>query len=215
MKSQTNNGPRLVQYAIINNFKVLSTWYSRKDIHIGTWKIIGTNDITQINHIIISKSWATYIENVQIYRGAPSDSDHFVVGARLKQTITLVIRNRTEFRKRWTVEKFDETDVEHQKQQEVQKKFQEKLPSNNKEEKWTYIKKTLTTSAQYIIGEKQNERNEECYDQESGEIIEIKWEARLKCLQRNTRVNQDDYNRKRIAAARVCRRKKRGNTKKS
>jgi len=31
----------------------------------------------------------------------------------------------------------------------------------------------------------------------------------LKCLQRNTRTNQEDYNRKRIAAARVCCRKKR------
>jgi hypothetical protein len=103
-----------VQYAIINNFRVLSTWCSRNDIHKGTWKILGTNDITQIDHIIISKRWATYIENVQIYRGATSDSDHFLVGARLKQKITLVIRNRTECRKRWNVEKFDETDVEHQ-----------------------------------------------------------------------------------------------------
>jgi len=47
------------------------------------------------------------------------------------------------------------------------------------------------------------------YDQECREIIEIKRDARLKCLQRNTRANQEDYNRKRIAAVRVCRRKKR------
>ena len=41
----TNNyGLRLVQYAPTNNFKVLSTWHPRKDIHKGTWKIPGTND---------------------------------------------------------------------------------------------------------------------------------------------------------------------------
>jgi len=56
---------------------------------------------------------------------------------------------------------------------------------------------------------KQNEINEEWYDQECREIIEIKQQARLKCLQRNTRANQEDYNRKRIAAARICRRNKR------
>ena len=67
----------------------------------------------------------------------------------------------------------------------------------------------LTTSAQYIIGEKQNERNEEWYDQACREIIETKREAKLKCLQRNTRTNQEDCNRKRVATARVCRRKKR------
>jgi len=60
-----------------------------------------------------------------------------------------------------------------------------------------------------IIREKQNERNKEWHDQDCREIIEIKQEARLKCLQRNTSANQEDYNRKRIAAARVCCRKKR------
>jgi len=60
-----NNGLRLVQYATINNFKVLSTWYPRKDIHRRNWKIPGTNDINQIDHIIFSKKWATDIENAQ------------------------------------------------------------------------------------------------------------------------------------------------------
>jgi len=160
-----NNGLRLVQYATINNFKVLSTWYPRKYIHKGTWKIPGTNDVNQIDHIIVSKRWATDIENVQTYRGVTSDSDHFLVGARLKQKITHIIRNRTERRKSWNVEKFDETDVERQYQREIQRKLQEKSPSNNTEEEWTYIKEILTTSAQYIIGEKQNERNEDWYDQ--------------------------------------------------
>ena len=119
-----------------------------------------------------------------------------------------MIRNRTECHKRQNVEKFDETDVEHQYQQEVQWKLQGKPPSNNIEQEWKYIKEMLTTSAQYIIGEKLNERDKEWYDQQCQEIIEIKREARLKCLQRNTRANQEDYNRKRIAADRVCRRKK-------
>ena len=174
-----NDGLRLVQYATINNFKVLSTWYPRKDIHKGTWKIPGTNDINQTDHIIVSRRWAADIENVRTYRGANSDSDHFLVGARLKQKITRIIRNRTECRKRWNVEKFYETDVERQNQQEVQRNLQKKPPSNNIEEEWTYIKETLTISAQYIIGEKQNERNEKWYDQECREIREIKREARL------------------------------------
>jgi len=70
-------------------------------------------------------------------------------------------------------------------------------------------KKTLITSAQDIIGEKQHERKEEWYDQECREMVEVKREARLKCIQRSTRANQEDYNRKRTAACRVCRRKKR------
>jgi len=60
-----------------------------------------------------------------------------------------------------------------------------------------------------IIGEKQHERNEEWYDQECRLLVEVKREARLKCIERSTRANQEDYNRKRIAAYRVCSRKKR------
>jgi len=72
----------------------------------------------------------------------------------------------------------------------------------------TYKRRGIT-SAQNIIREKQNERNEEWYDQECREMIKTKREARLKCIQRNTRANQEEYNKKRIAAARVCRSKKR------
>jgi hypothetical protein len=157
----------------------------------------------------VSKRWTKDIENVQTYRGTNSDSDHFLVGARLKQRIALITRNRTENHKRWNVDKFDETDVERYYQQEVQWKLQEKPPSNDTEEEWTCIKEILITSAQNIIGEKQNKRNKEWYDQECQEITEEKWEARLKRIQCNTRANQEEYNRQRTAAARVCHRKKR------
>jgi len=148
-----SNGLRLVQYVTTYKLKVLSTWYPRKDIHKGTWKIPGTNDSNQIDHILVSKRWATDIENVRTYRGANSYSEHFSVGARLKQRIALITRNRTENRKRWNVDNFDETDVESYYQQEVQWKLQKKSPSNDIEEEWTCIKEMLITSAQNIIGE--------------------------------------------------------------
>jgi hypothetical protein len=157
----------------------------------------------------VSKRWATDIENIRTYRGANSDSDHFLVGARLKQKIAFTARNKTKNQKRWNIGKFDEIDVECCYQQEVQQKLQEKTPVNNIEEEWARIKDTIISSAQNVIGETQNGKNEEWYDQECREIIEVKWEARLKCIQRNTRANKEEYNRKRIAAARVCRRKKR------
>jgi hypothetical protein len=72
----------------------------------------------------VSKRWATHIENIQTYRGANSDSDNFLVGARLKQKIALIIGNRTENRKRWNIDKLDETDVERYYQQEAQGKLQ-------------------------------------------------------------------------------------------
>jgi len=134
------NGFRLVQYATTNNFKVLSSWYPIKDIHKGTWKIPGTEDTNQIYRILVSKSWATDVENIRTYREANSDSDHFLVGARLKQEIALIIRNRIENQKRWNIDKLDGADVQGHYQQEIQKKLQGKPPSNDIEEEWTRIK---------------------------------------------------------------------------
>jgi hypothetical protein len=135
-----------VQYASINNFKVSSTWFPRKYISKVTWKLPGANDTNQIDHILVSKRWATDIKNVRTHRGANSDSDHFLVGARLKQKIALMTRNRIEKRKRWNVDKLDEIDVEHHYQQEIQPKLQRKSPSNDIEEEWTCIKEIITTA---------------------------------------------------------------------
>ena len=44
LEDTKSNGLRLVQYATINNFKVFSTWFPRKDSHKANWKIPGTND---------------------------------------------------------------------------------------------------------------------------------------------------------------------------
>jgi len=118
-----------------------------------------------------------------------------LVRARLKKKIAL-IRNRIKNRKIWNIDKVDETEVQCHYQQEIQKKLQGKLPSNDIEEEWTHIKEAIITSAQNIIGEKQNERNEEWYDQECREMIKAKQEARLKCIQHNTRANQEEYNKK-------------------
>jgi len=82
----------------------------------------------------MSKRWATDIENIRTYRGANSDSDHFLIGARLKQKIALINRNRTENRKRWNIDKLDETGVQQQYQQEIETELQGKPPTNSIEE---------------------------------------------------------------------------------
>ena len=133
-ETTSNNGFRLVQYATTNNFKVLCTWYPRKDIHKGTWKIPGTEDTNQIDHILVSKRWTTDFENIRTCRGGNSDSDHFLVGARLKQKIALITRNRFGNRKRWNTDKLDETETQCHYKQEIQKELQGKPSSNDIEE---------------------------------------------------------------------------------
>jgi len=79
----------------------------------------------------VSKRWATDIENIRTYSGANSDSDHFLVGARFKQKIAPITRNRFGNRKRWNTDKLDETEAQCHYKQEIQKELQRKPPSND------------------------------------------------------------------------------------
>ena len=105
-----------------------------------------------------------------------------MVRARLKQKIALITRKRIENWKSWNIDKLEETEVQCHYQQEIHKELQGKPPSNDIEEEWTHIKEAIITSAQNIIGVKQNETNEEWYDQECREMIKAKRDARLKCI---------------------------------
>ncbi|KDQ71490.1 hypothetical protein L798_13017, partial [Zootermopsis nevadensis] len=68
-----NNGLRVAQFAAANNLRVMSTYFPRKGIHKGTWKIRVTNNFNQIDHILVSRRWTTEVENVHTFRGANSD----------------------------------------------------------------------------------------------------------------------------------------------
>jgi len=67
--------------------------------------------------------------------------------------------------------------------------------------------KTIVNSAKEIIGIRKKERND-WFDYECREIME-KNKARNKCLNRNTRVNREDYEQKRSEARNLFKKKKR------
>ncbi|PSN43121.1 hypothetical protein C0J52_10468 [Blattella germanica] len=207
----SNNGLKVAQYATMNNFKVVSTWYQKKDIFKGTWRIPGTNQTNQIDHVMISKRWATAIENVRTYRGASSDSDHFLVGVKIKQKIAKItqIKNTGKKIKKWNLNKLEESNIKSRYQEKLKIKFESNDNSNNIEEVWSQIKDNILDTTEEILGEAIKNKNEEWYDDDCRAIIETKRLARLKCLQRNTRANANEYNKVRVTAYRMCRKKKR------
>ncbi|KAK9752713.1 hypothetical protein QE152_g3940 [Popillia japonica] len=78
-KVSNDNGKRLIEFALENSMKIVSTAFDHKDIHKETW--IAPNGLTknQIDHVLIEMKHAKNITNVRSYRGADADSDHSLV----------------------------------------------------------------------------------------------------------------------------------------
>ncbi|KAK9693646.1 hypothetical protein QE152_g34056 [Popillia japonica] len=88
-KVSNDNGKRLIEFALENSMKIVSTAFDHKDIHKETW--IAPNGLTknQIDHVLIEMKHAKNITNVRSYRGADADSDHILVITEMMQIATI------------------------------------------------------------------------------------------------------------------------------
>ena len=83
----SENGKRLIDFAMGKNVIVASTRFPHKDVHKVAWITLDGSTFNQIDHIHINKRHASSIIDVRSYRGAICDSDHFMVKEKFKQRI--------------------------------------------------------------------------------------------------------------------------------
>lgn len=82
------NGKILIDFARRRNMKIKSTYFEHKDIYKGTWISPDQSYTNQIDHALIENKGERCITNVRSYRGPDADSDHFMVGVKVKQIIS-------------------------------------------------------------------------------------------------------------------------------
>ena len=78
------NGENLLNFCRSNDMKIGGTLFSHKNIHKWTWQSLNRAVRNQIDHICITKHWASSLRDIRLYRGADIGSDHYLLIADLR-----------------------------------------------------------------------------------------------------------------------------------
>jgi len=76
-QDNNNNGVRIVNFATSINLVVKSTMFLHQNIHKYTWTSPNGKTHNQIDHILIDRRRHSSILDVQSFRGADCDTDHY------------------------------------------------------------------------------------------------------------------------------------------
>ncbi|XP_039278735.1 uncharacterized protein LOC111055532 [Nilaparvata lugens] len=207
------NGRRIIQFAVEKNLIIKSTCFPHKNIHKGTWRIPGTQNVNQIDHVLISARHASSITDVRSLRGPNCDSDHYLVRAVLRERLALAQATKGERRIKWDVEKLRQAECRTRFEEEMERQLPNK-PSETPEEfnsnrAWNDMKHAMTEVIKNTVGEKRIERNGEWFDEECSRALQRKNEAWRDMMGRETRLKRERYKEIRRTASKICRKKKR------
>jgi hypothetical protein len=88
-----DNGVRLVNFATSKNLRVKSTVFPHGNIHKYTWTSPDGKTHNQIGHILVDRRRHLNVLDVQSFRAADCDSDHYLVVANVREKLAVNKQN--------------------------------------------------------------------------------------------------------------------------
>jgi hypothetical protein len=95
--ASNNNGVRVVNYATSKNLTVKSTMFPHRNIHKVIWTSPDRRTHNQIDHILIDRSRHSSILDIQLFRAADCDTDHYLIVAKFRQRLAVTKQKCKEF----------------------------------------------------------------------------------------------------------------------
>ena len=82
--NETNNGIKMIQFAISKCFNVRSITFPHKDIHKETWYPADGRTANQTDHVLISNRFRSATADIRALRGPDTGSDHNLLKINFK-----------------------------------------------------------------------------------------------------------------------------------
>jgi hypothetical protein len=91
-----DNGVRIVTFVTSKKPVVKNTMFPHPNIHKHNWFSPDWETHNQIDHILIDMRWHSSILDIRSFRGAYSDTDHYLLIANVTKSLTVGKTNSTE-----------------------------------------------------------------------------------------------------------------------
>jgi hypothetical protein len=136
--------------------------------------------------VLIDKSRHSNILNVRSFRGADCNTDHYLVGAKLRERISVSKRARQKFDlERFDLKRLDDVEVKEMYRVEISNRCAA-LESLDKcfdiNNGWESIRENIKTSAKDNLGYQKLKHNKPWFDDECSKLIDQRKQAKLQWL---------------------------------
>jgi len=205
-----DNGIRMLSFCSSTELKVGGSMFQHKDIHKKTWRSPDGTTTNQIDHVCISKRWASALQDVRAYRGADVGSDHMLLVAQIKLKLKRLVKKQ----------KIEQPERSLLRDKEFQQQFQIELSNRfsvlqNMEEEdlekmWTTWRDITNDTAMKVLGPKRGSKRECWISNGTWKLIDERKVLKAKMEQRAT-VNTDyltSYRKKDKEVKKSCRKDK-------
>jgi hypothetical protein len=88
-QASNDNGVRIINLATSQSLVVKSTMFLHRNIHKYTWNSPDRETHNQFVHILIDRRCHSSIRDVQSFRGADFDTDHYLVVAKVRERLAV------------------------------------------------------------------------------------------------------------------------------
>ena len=200
---QNQNGRRLVDFCLFNNFIITTTFFPHKAIHQGTWMHPKTKQWHMLDYVLVNRKFRTSIQDVRVHRGATDGiaTDHHLLRAKVRLHLKCRPKNMREGQLRLDHLKLTDDSlisafkIEIKRHRQVLRRENENLSVN---EKFRKFASCVREHGKQYFGNNNNFKNthKEWFTPELKEIVDQKAKAYVDSQLHRTTVRENKYRNK-------------------